>query len=486
MNVKIYRSAKMLSFVLAASLALGSAAMAADTGSIHEADSAAAGITEQDVPVEVGDVLTGTALGVGTVTALSVNVRENPNMDAAVVAVLDQGQQTVVLSQEGDWYRVSCDGVTGFVSVDYMSLEQEGQAQLGYGLIKCAAANIRSSADTESEPIASLEEEEVVTITGVTDGWYQVDVNGSTGYVRSDLVDPTAEIPAEKIYDYAVIQCAAANLRSEPDSTATKTDVLYNGSLCTLLEQDGDWYKVQYGSTTGYVLASLMSTTNDASDGSTNVESYNAIVAREQAEAEAAAAQAKQEQEQARAQAQQAQKPGATQPTTTPAQSTQPSNDYVEDNSSDTQEPEVQEPETQEPEYEEPTYDDEPSYDSDSGSSIVSVAQNYLGVPYVWGGTSPSGFDCSGFTQYVFRQCGYSINRTADAQYSNGSYVSYDSLQAGDLVFFANTYSASGITHVGIYIGGGEFIHAANGGVKISSLSESYYSSRYYGARRIA
>ena len=481
MNVKIYRSAKMLSFVLAASLALGSAAMAADTGSIHEADSAAAGITEQDVPVEVGDVLTGTALGVGTVTALGVNVRENPNMDAAVVAVLDQGQQAVVLSQEGDWYRVSCDGVTGFVSTDYMSLEQEGQAQLGYGLIKCAAANIRSSADTESEPIASLEEEEVVTITGVTDGWYQVDVNGSTGYVRSDLVDPTAEIPAEKIYDYAVIQCAAANLRSEPDSTATKTDVLYNGSLCTLLEQDGDWYKVQYGSTTGYVLASLMSTTNDASDGSTNVESYNAIVAREQAEAEAEAAAAK-------AQQAAATKPGASQPTSTPAQSTQPSNDsgdsndYEEDNSSGTA---YEEPAYEEPAYEEPAYE-EPSYDSGSSSSIVSVAQNYLGVPYVWGGTSPSGFDCSGFTQYVFRQCGYSINRTADAQYSNGSYVSYDSLQAGDLVFFANTYSASGITHVGIYIGGGQFIHAANGGVKISSLSESYYSSRYYGARRIA
>ena len=100
MNVKIYRSAKMLSFVLAASLALGSAAMAADTGSIHEADSTAAGITEQDVPVEVGDVLTGTALGVGTVTALGVNVRENPNMDAAVVAVLDQGQQVGLGSHE--------------------------------------------------------------------------------------------------------------------------------------------------------------------------------------------------------------------------------------------------------------------------------------------------------------------------------------------------------------------------------------------------
>ena len=215
-----------------------------------------------------------------------------------------------------------------------------------------------------------------------------------------------------------------------------------------------------------------MSTTNDASDGSTNVESYNAIVAREQAEAEAAAAKAQQAA---------ATKPGASQPTSTPAQST-PSNDYVEDNS---QEPAYEEPAYEEPAYEEPAYE-EPSYDSGSSSSIVSVAQNYLGVPYVWGGTSPSGFDCSGFTQYVFRQCGYSINRTADAQYSNGSYVSYDSLQAGDLVFFANTYSASGITHVGIYIGGGQFIHAANGGVKISSLSESYYSSRYYGARRIA
>ena len=123
---------------------------------------------------------------------------------------------------------------------------------------------------------------------------------------------------------------------------------------------------------------------------------------------------------------------------------------------------------------------------SSVGEEIAAYAQNFLGTPYVYGGSSTSGFDCSGFTQYVFRQCGYSINRTADAQYSNGSYVSYDSLQAGDLVFFANTYSASGITHVGIYIGGGQFIHAANGGVKISSLSESYYSSRYYGARRIA
>ena len=181
MNVKIYRSAKMLSFVLAASLALGSAAMAADTGFIHEADSAAAGTTSRMFLLKLAMSSRVRHWVSARLPRWAYNVTKNPNMDAAVVAVLDQGQQAVVLSQEGDWYRVSCDGVNGFVSTDYMSLEQEGQAQLGYGLIKCAAANIRSSADTESAPIASLEEEEAVTITGVTDGWYQVDVNGSTG-----------------------------------------------------------------------------------------------------------------------------------------------------------------------------------------------------------------------------------------------------------------------------------------------------------------
>ena len=282
MNVKLYRSAKMLSFVLAASLALGSAAMATDTDSIHEADSAASVVNQQEVPVEVGNTVTGTALGVGTVEALGVNVRENPNTDAAVITVLDQGQQVVILSQEGDWYRVSANGVTGFISCDYMTVAAEAEADLGYGLVTCSAANIRASADTDSDPISSVDGEEVVSITGVMDGWYQVDVDGSTGYVRSDLVDPTAEIPAEKIYNYAVIQCAAANLRSEPDSAATKTDVLYEGSLCTLLEQDGDWYKIQYGDTVGYVLSSLVSATNNESDGSTSVESFNAIVARQE------------------------------------------------------------------------------------------------------------------------------------------------------------------------------------------------------------
>jgi uncharacterized protein YgiM (DUF1202 family) len=120
-----------------------------------------------------------------------------------------------------------------------------------------------------------------------------------------------------------------------------------------------------------------------------------------------------------------------------------------------------------------------------AGQQIVNFAKNYLGVAYVWGGTSPSsGFDCSGFTQYVFGQMGYTLNRTAAQQTNNGTPVT--DLQPGDLVFFNGTYSSStAASHVGIYIGNNQFIHAAGSAVKITSLSEDYYACRYVGARRI-
>jgi cell wall-associated NlpC family hydrolase len=111
---------------------------------------------------------------------------------------------------------------------------------------------------------------------------------------------------------------------------------------------------------------------------------------------------------------------------------------------------------------------------------VVGIAMRYLGVPYVWGGSSPRGFDCSGLVMYAFGQMGISLPHSTYALWGMGSAVSRDQLQPGDLVFF------SGLSHMGIYIGGGQFIHAPHTGdvVKISSLS-GYYASAYYGARRI-
>lgn len=121
---------------------------------------------------------------------------------------------------------------------------------------------------------------------------------------------------------------------------------------------------------------------------------------------------------------------------------------------------------------------------SEKGQAIVDEAMKYLGVPYVWGGTTPSGFDCSGLVQYVCNSLGIDITRTTYTQINDGVAVTRSELSPGDLVFFADN---GDVHHVGIYIGNDEFIHAPRTGdvVKISSLNESYYSQEYYGARRV-
>jgi peptidoglycan DL-endopeptidase CwlO len=112
---------------------------------------------------------------------------------------------------------------------------------------------------------------------------------------------------------------------------------------------------------------------------------------------------------------------------------------------------------------------------------VAGIAMRYLGVPYVWGGASPSGFDCSGLVSYAYAQVGVNLPHSSYSQYGYGTAVSKDQLQPGDIVFF------DGLGHEGIYIGGGQFVHAPHTGdvVKISSLDESWYSATFVGARRI-
>ena len=134
-----------------------------------------------------------------------------------------------------------------------------------------------------------------------------------------------------------------------------------------------------------------------------------------------------------------------------------------------------------------PTTIDEPTYappppDGSKASQVVAIAMQYLGIPYQWGGASPStGFDCSGLTTYVFAQVGISLPHHAASQYELGTPVPKDQLQPGDLVFFR------GLSHMGMYVGGGNFIHAPSTGdvVKISSLSDPYYVSGWVGAKRV-
>ncbi len=122
-----------------------------------------------------------------------------------------------------------------------------------------------------------------------------------------------------------------------------------------------------------------------------------------------------------------------------------------------------------------------------AGQEAVNIAAQFLGVPYVWGGTGPSGFDCSGLMQYCYKQLGYNINRVADAQMRNGVAVSRDELAPGDLVGFYSSPGSGYVSHIGMYVGDGIMIHAPHTGdvVRYANIESGYYSERFAGGRRI-
>lgn len=130
----------------------------------------------------------------------------------------------------------------------------------------------------------------------------------------------------------------------------------------------------------------------------------------------------------------------------------------------------------------------DPPHVTGRDAQIVQMARRYLGTPYVWGGTTPKGFDCSGFAQYLYSHIGVKLPRTSEEQFKTGTPIGLNQLQAGDLVFFKGTHGAANdVGHEGIYIGGGRFIHAPHTGdvVKISNLSDEYYQQHFAGGRRV-
>jgi cell wall-associated NlpC family hydrolase len=120
-----------------------------------------------------------------------------------------------------------------------------------------------------------------------------------------------------------------------------------------------------------------------------------------------------------------------------------------------------------------------------AGTDLTALARQYIGTPYAWGGSSPRGFDCTGFVMFVYRQFDIELPRSEAGQLASGPRVASDDLQAGDVVVFQNTYRY-GLSHTGIYLGDGRFIHSANErtGVVVSNIWDSYWGPRYVGASR--
>ena len=260
------------------------------------------------------------ATGAGCTTGSSLRLRAEPSTSASVVTTLDKSVAVAILDDSVDgWYKIAYNGSTGYVSADYLNVGQDNVFTT-YGRVNSDGVNVRSDASTDSSVLATIEEDAIVTVNGLVDGWYDVTCEyGTEGYIRSDFLDLTES--------------------------------------------------------------------------------------------------------------------------------------------------------------------------SSSNSDIAATAKQYLGTGYVYGGASPRGFDCSGFTMYVYSQHGYSLPHSATSQWQSGlgtRVYSISELQPGDLVFFNDPSRNAGkaCSHAGIYTGDGQFIHSSSsrsGGVIVSSLTSGYYNTYFVG-----
>lgn len=417
------------------------------------------------------------------VNADSLYLRQSPG--GAVITTLSKGTTVAVLNNSSSWYKVSVNGKEGYVSGEYLTGTTATDVALGTGTVKCSSSvNFRSAPNTSSTSYGELKNGTKVNVVGVSSGWYKVTYNGKTGYIHPDYITlasssaGTAIAPSNTVTSTTgtagTVKCSSSvNLRSEANTSSSILAELKNGTAVTVVSTANGWCKVTYSGKTGYIKQDYVSTTGSASNNTSASTGTAAVVKCSSTVNFRSAASTSStilgELKNGTAVTVLSTSNGWSK-VSYAGKTGYISADYLVTASSGTA--------------------ISPSNTAASVSisakrqSVLNYAAQFLGVPYVYGGSTPSGFDCSGFTSYVFKNTVGSIPRVAQAQYDATSRVSRDDLLPGDLVFFGS--STSSISHVGIYVGSNQFIHAPSTGdvVKYSSLTGSY-ATRYQGAGRV-
>ena len=417
------------------------------------------------------------------VNADSLYLRQSPG--GAVITTLSKGTTVAVLNNSSSWYKVSVNGKEGYVSGEYLTGTTATNVALGTGTVKCSSSvNFRSAPNTSSTSYGELKNGTKVNVVGVSSGWYKVTYNGKTGYIHPDYITlasssaGTAIAPSNTVTSTTgtagMVKCSSSvNLRSEANTSSSILAELKNGTAVTVVSTANGWCKVTYSGKTGYIKQDYVSTTGSASNNTSASTGTAAVVKCSSTVNFRSAASTSStilgELKNGTAITVLSTSNGWSK-VSYAGKTGYISADYLVTASSGTA--------------------ISPSNTAASVSisakrqSVLNYAAQFLGVPYVYGGSTPSGFDCSGFTSYVFKNTVGSIPRVAQAQYDATTRVSRDDLLPGDLVFFGS--STSSISHVGIYVGSNQFIHAPSTGdvVKYSSLTGSY-ATRYQGAGRV-
>lgn len=317
------------------------------------------------------------------------------------------------------------------------------------GAVTASILNLRQAPNTTSKILAKIAVGEQVKIMDISKEWYKISYKNYVGWVSGQYVKVSAV--QEKL---GKVNVDVLRIRKLPNTTSPIVDKLQKDQVFQILETVGNWYRVKTDKGTGgWICSDYVSTVKlPAEDKGANTtvpkENEGKISRGSSEERPAVEAEEKPPEEEADA--------GTGNEESSGTVSEEASSDPVQEETS-------------------------------LGQSIVQYASSFIGIKYIYGGNTPEeGFDCSGFTKYVFSYVNINLERTAASQALQGTEASRDSLVAGDLVFFA-TSGSSTINHVGIYIGEGKFIHAPSTGnhVTITSLSDSYYVKTFATARRV-
>lgn len=306
-----------------------------------------------------------------------------------------------------------------------------GSIMHGIGFVNTDSLRLRSDSTLNSKVVDTAPKNDCVVVISKHGDWYKVNYNLQEGYMHKNYLNVLTCENAE--LGYGTVNGSAVNLRSGPSTSYRSVGTASKGGKCYILGLNNGWYKVIYNSTVCYIRSDFLDLTEipyENKDSSKSPKFFR----------------------------------GGKSTGITPSAAAL--NGAVASNNASS---------------------GSVVLTNVTGAQILAEAQKYLGTPYVSGGASPAGFDCSGFVYYVLKQMGYSVSRTPAGQFSIGTSVSKESLKPGDIVYFANTY-ISGISHVGIYAGNGQFIHSPNSRstVSYSDLTTGYWANHYYGARRVA
>ena len=433
------------------------------------------------------------------ITADVINIRKDASTDSDVVATLSKDVECEYLGEEGHWYKVKYQKYTGYVSKEYSELigenSEEGKNDETSDSTESQNTqvnnesqenntnteeenNIKQEENTGSQDETNISQEtvelqykkfnkntdikilpliyssnvgqakkgEAVLILDETTGWSYVQTDEISGWVRTDtLGEVTTDDSKEKTENTEKIGYISeedVNMRNGAGTSHSVIKVLELNTEVTILEEDGDWYKVKSGNTTGYV-------SKDYVSDSKKVTSRSLTEPRTEKEEE--------------------NKEEDKKETTSKENSKTTAN-------------KVSQITTKKPETS--------KEDTVKGTDIVAYAKKYLGHKYVWGGDGSNGtFDCSGFTMYVYKHFGVSLPHYTVSQYnsSKGTKITKQKdLKTGDIVFLTDYETGAPCGHCGIYIGDGDFIHADSsvGYVNISNLND-IYKNRFCGALRV-